>query len=102
MKTIEVAAVAAALLAFAYFTLNWGLEGVIHTRRTQTVPDLKSRSIAAALDQLAPLNLGLRKTGVEFDASVPISSVLRQDPPAGTVASNSTPVLRRPRFSGAS
>ncbi len=70
---------------FAYFTLNWGLEGVIHTRKTQTVPDLKSRSIAAALDQLAPLNLGLRKTGVEFDATVPISSVLRQDPPAGTI-----------------
>jgi serine/threonine-protein kinase len=37
------------------------------------------------LDALAPLNVGLRKTGVEFDASVPISSILRQDPPAGTV-----------------
>lgn len=85
VKKLEVAAVSAALLAFAYFALNWGLEGVIHSRRTQTVPDLKSRSIAAALDQLAPLNLGLRKTGVEFNASVPISSVLRQDPPAGTV-----------------
>lgn len=85
VRALEVAAVAAALLAFAYFALNWGLEGVIHSRRTQTVPDLKSRSIAAALDQLAPLNLGLRKTGVEFDASVPISSVLRQDPPAGTI-----------------
>jgi len=85
VRTLEVAAVAAALLAFAYFALNWGLEGVIHSRPTQTVPDLKSRSIAAALDQLAPLNLGLRKTGVEFDASVPISSVLRQDPPPGTV-----------------
>ncbi len=84
-RTLEIAAIAAALLALAYLTLNWGLEGVIHSRRTQTVPDLKSRSIAAALDQLAPLNLGLRKTGVEFDASVPISSVLRQDPPAGTV-----------------
>jgi serine/threonine-protein kinase len=85
VRTLEVAAVAAALLAFAYFALNWGLEGVIHSRPTQTVPDLKSRSIAAALDQLAPLNLGLRKTGVEFNASVPISSVLRQDPPAGTI-----------------
>ncbi|MEQ1918531.1 MAG: PASTA domain-containing protein [Elusimicrobiota bacterium] len=31
------------------------------------------------------MNLGLRKTGVEFNASVPISSVLRQDPPAGTI-----------------
>ncbi|MBI4060620.1 MAG: PASTA domain-containing protein [Elusimicrobia bacterium] len=85
VRKFEAAAVAAVLLAFAYFTLNWGLEGLIHSRRTQTVPDLKSRSIAAALDQLAPLNLGLRKTGVEFDASVPISSVLRQDPPAGTI-----------------
>ena len=84
-RTIEVAAVAAALLVFAYFSLNWAMEGLIHSRRTQTVPDLKGRSIAAALDQLAPLSLGLRKTGVEFDASVPISSVLRQDPLAGTV-----------------
>jgi beta-lactam-binding protein with PASTA domain len=85
VRTLEVAAVAAALLAFAYFTLNWGLEGLIHSRHPQTVPDLKGRSIAAALDQLAPLNLGLRKTGVEFNATVPISSVLRQDPLAGTV-----------------
>ncbi len=85
VRTIEVAAVAAALLAFAYFSLNWGMEGLLHSRRTQTVPDLKGRSIAAALDQLAPLSLGLRKSGVEFDASVPISSVLRQDPLAGTV-----------------
>ncbi len=82
---IEVAGVSAVLLAFAWFALSWGLEGVIHSRKTQTVPDLKGRSIAAALDQLAPLNLGLRKTGVEFAAEVPISSVLRQDPPAGTV-----------------
>lgn len=85
VRFIEFAAVAAALLVFAYFILNWSLEGVIHSRRTQTVPDLTSRSIAAALDQLAPLNLGLRKTGVEFDATVPISSVLRQDPPPGTL-----------------
>lgn len=84
-RTIEYAAVIGAFLLFAYFILNWALEGVIHARKLQTVPDLKGRSIAAALDQLAPLNIGLRKTGVEFDAAVPISSVLRQDPPAGTV-----------------
>ena len=85
VHALEAAGVAAALAAFGYFALSWGLEGVIHSRKTQTVPDLKGRSIAAALDQLAPLALGLRKGGVEFDASVPISSVLRQDPPAGTV-----------------
>jgi serine/threonine-protein kinase len=64
---------------------QWGLEGVIHGRKTQTVPDLKGRSISSALDVIAPLNLGLRKGGIEFDSGVPISSVLRQDPPAGTV-----------------
>ncbi|MEK7389946.1 MAG: PASTA domain-containing protein [Elusimicrobiota bacterium] len=85
VKKLEVVAVMAAVAGFAYFALNWGLEGVIHSRKTQIVPDLKGRSIAAALDQLAPLSLGLRKSGVEFDAAVPISSVLRQEPPAGTV-----------------
>jgi len=79
------AAVTAAFLAFSYWALHWGLEGLVHSRKIQTMPDLKGRSISAALDILAPLNLGLRKNGIEFDASVPISSVLRQDPPAGTV-----------------
>ena len=82
---LEMAAVGAAFLAFAFWAVNWGVEGLVHNRKTQTVPDLKGRSLAAALDALAPLNVGLRKTGVEFDASVPISSILRQDPPAGTV-----------------
>ena len=81
----EMAAVTAVFLAFAFWAVNWGMEGLVHARKTQTMPDLKGRSIAAALDQLAPLSLGLRKSGVEFDASVPISSVLRQDPSAGTV-----------------
>lgn len=81
----EMAAVTAVFLTFAFWALNWGMEGLVHARKTQTMPDLKGRSISAALDMLAPLNLGLRKNGVEFDASVPISSVLRQDPPAGTI-----------------
>jgi serine/threonine-protein kinase len=81
----EIAVISAAFLAFAFWALNWGVEGLVHNRKTQTVPDLKGRSLAAALDLLAPLNVGLRKTGVEFDAAVPISSILRQDPPAGTV-----------------
>ncbi len=79
------AAVGAVLLAFSYWAINWGMEGLVHNRKTVSVPDLKGRSLAAALDMLAPLNIGLRKTGVEFDASVPISSILRQDPAAGTV-----------------
>jgi serine/threonine-protein kinase len=81
----EMGAVTGLLIVIAYFGVNWGLEGLVHSRKPQTIPDLKGRSLSAALDLLAPLNVGLRKTGVEFDASVPISSVLRQDPPAGTV-----------------
>ncbi len=81
----ELAAATAVVVVFGYFALNWGLEGAVHNRRTQTVPDLRNRSLSAALDLLAPLNVGLRKTGTEFSASAPIASVLRQDPPAGTV-----------------
>lgn len=70
---------------FCVFMLQWGLEGIIHSRKVQTVPDLKGRSLASALDMLAPLNLGLRKTGTEFNSAVPISSVLRQEPAPGTI-----------------
>ncbi len=73
------------LAALTYFMFQWGVEGVVHSRKTATVPELKGRSLAAALDQLSSLNLGLRKEGTEFDGAVPISSVLRQDPPSGTV-----------------
>ncbi len=73
------------LAALAFFLGQWALEGVIHSRKTETVPDLKGRSLEAALDALSPLNLGLKKESVEFDASVPIDSVVRQEPAPGTV-----------------
>ncbi|MEK7383604.1 MAG: PASTA domain-containing protein, partial [Elusimicrobiota bacterium] len=81
----EMAAVTVVFLAFAFWALNWGMEGLVHARKVQTIPELKGRSISSALDLLAPLNIGLRKNGVEFNASVPISSVLRQDPSPGTI-----------------
>lgn len=82
---LEVALTGVVFLAVLWFGGQWALEGLVHSRKTHPVPDLKGRSIAAALDALAPLNVGLRKSGTEFDANVPISSVVRQDPPAGTV-----------------
>ncbi len=85
VKTWEVGLAFVALAAFAFVVGQWALEGVIHSRKTQTVPDLKGRPISAALDLLAPLNLGLEKKGSEFDSSVPIASVLRQEPAVGTV-----------------
>jgi len=82
---LEFAAASLALAAFAFFSLQWGVEGVVHSRKTQAVPDIKGKSLSAALDALSTVNLGIRKEGSEFDSSVPISSVLRQDPPSGTV-----------------
>lgn len=85
IKAWEVGLAFLALAVLAAFVGQWALEGVIHSRKTVTVPDLKGRSISAALDMLAPLNLGIEKKGTEFDGSVPIASVLRQEPPMGTV-----------------
>ena len=68
-----------------FFMLQWAIEGAVHSRKTQVVPDLEGKSLAAALDILSPLHLGLEKAGTDFNASVPIESVLRQNPPGGTV-----------------
>jgi len=72
------------LAAFAIFMLVWGIEGAIHNRPIQIVPDLKGRSISGVLDMLAPLKLSILKNGSEFNSAVPIGSILRQRPPAGT------------------
>src|SRR5271166_2682032 len=85
VRPTEVVGAGLVLAGLAFLTLQWGLEGVIHSRKTQNVPDLKGKSLSAALDMISTLNLGIRKEGSEFDSSVPISSVLRQDPPPGTV-----------------
>ena len=81
----EVVGVSLVFGVVTFYMLQWGIEGVIHSRKTQTVPEIKGRSLSSALDMLSSLNLGLKKGGAEFNNSVPISSVLRQDPPAGTV-----------------
>ncbi len=80
------AAIALIFLGFVlFFMFQWAIEGAVHSRKTQVVPDLRGKSLSAALDMLAPLHLGLEKTSSDFDASVPIDSVLRQIPPGGTV-----------------
>ena len=85
VRSWEAVGVGLVLAAAVFALLQWGIAGVVHDRKTQTVPDLKGRSLSSALDMLAPLNIGLRKEGTEFNNAVPIASVLRQYPPAGTV-----------------
>jgi beta-lactam-binding protein with PASTA domain len=72
------------LVLFALFMLRWGMEGIVHARGIQLVPALTGKSLHGALDALAPLNLAIKKEGEEFNAAVPIGSILRQRPPAGT------------------
>ena len=81
---IEALGTLVALLVVAVFLFQWGLEGAVHNRPIQMVPDLRSKSISGALDALAPFKLALSKEGSEFNSSVPIGSILRQRPPAGT------------------
>jgi serine/threonine-protein kinase len=85
VRSWEAVGVGLALAAAVFALLQWGIAGVVHERKTQTMPDLKGRSLSSALDMLSPLNIGLRKEGTEFNNSVPIASVLRQYPPAGTI-----------------
>lgn len=75
---------AGALSALGLLAFWWALGGVVHNRPVQVVPDLKGKSISGALDMLGALNLALSKESAEFNASVPIGSILRQRPPAGT------------------
>ena len=69
--------------AAVYPGVREGLEALTRDEIIQKVMDL-ARSVPGALDQLAPLNLALMKEGSEFNAQVPIGSILRQRPPAGT------------------
>lgn len=73
------------LVGFFYAAFEWGMEGAVHNRPTQVVPDLRGRSVSAAMDVLGPLNLPLRKEDSEFDRSVPAGCVLRQNPAPGKV-----------------
>ena len=80
----EGALAVAALALLGVVAFRWALDAAIHNRPIQVVPELKGKSIAGALDALQPLNLSLVKEGAEFNASVPIGSILRQRPPVDT------------------
>lgn len=74
------------LAVFGFLAFRWGIEGALHSRKVQIVPDMKGKSIPAALDMVSPLGFSLRKDRAEFDNSVPIGAILRQTPSAGTKA----------------
>ena len=81
-------------LALAMVFVFWN--GVlIHNRKEVIVPDISGKSTSHALQALSELNLAVKIGGTEFNESVPIGTVLRQIPAAGsTVREGKIEVLR--------
>ena len=84
IRIFDILLVLGALSLASYFSLDWAMEGLIHNRRERMVPDLRNKSVDAALGLVSPLNLALKKDGEEFHDAVPIGAIVRQLPPPGT------------------
>ncbi|MDD4003681.1 MAG: PASTA domain-containing protein [Elusimicrobiaceae bacterium] len=72
------------LAVVSYFSVNWALKAVIHSNEIVALPDITKKPVTAALDIISPKGLALQKQGEEFDAEVPVGSIIRQLPVPGT------------------
>lgn len=81
---LKILSVISFLFFLTYFSFSWTVETVVHHRKEVIVPDIKGKSVMTALQLLSENNLAAKIEGFEFDDSVPISTVLRQSPSAGT------------------
>ena len=86
---LRVGGVGVALFFLTYFLFSWTMETVIHNRKEVIVPDITGKSSANALQTLSELNLAMKIEGTEFNESVPIGTVLRQVPGAGSTVRES-------------
>lgn len=81
---LRVGGVGLALFFLTYFLFSWTMETVIHNRKEVIVPDITGKSSASGLQALSEMNLAMKIEGTEFNESVPIGTVLRQVPGAGS------------------
>lgn len=81
---LRVGGVGLALFFLTYFLFSWTMETVIHNRKEVIVPDITGKSSASGLQALSELNLAMKIEGTEFNETVPIGTVLRQVPGAGS------------------
>lgn len=81
---LRVGTVGFVLFFLTYFLFSWTMETVIHNRKEVLVPDISGKSTVTALQSLSELNLAMKIEGTEFNESVPIGTVLRQMPSAGS------------------
>ncbi|MFA6433978.1 MAG: PASTA domain-containing protein [Elusimicrobiales bacterium] len=81
---LKIASVALALFFLTYFLFSWTMDTVVHNRKEVIVPDIQGKSAANALQLVSESDLAMKIEGYEFNESVPIGTVLRQAPSAGT------------------
>lgn len=81
---LRVGGVAFVLFFLTYFLFSWTMETVIHDRKEVIVPDISGKSSVNALQALSVINLAMKIGGYEFNETVPIGTVLRQTPSAGS------------------
>ena len=81
---LKVASIALALFFLTYFLFSWTMDTVVHSRKEVIVPDIQGKSAANALQLISEGDLAMKIDGYEFNDSVPIGTVLRQAPSAGT------------------
>ncbi|MHB0995916.1 MAG: PASTA domain-containing protein [Elusimicrobiales bacterium] len=81
---LRVGGVGLVLFFLTYFLFSWTMETVIHNRKEVIVPDITGKSSASGLQTLSEMNLAMKIEGTEFNETVPIGTVLRQVPGAGS------------------
>jgi len=81
---LRVGGVGIVLFFLTYFLFSWTMETVIHNRKEVLVPDIAGKSSVNALQALSENNLAMKIDGYDFNESVPIGTVLRQVPDAGS------------------
>lgn len=71
------------VIAVFYYSFNLIMSLFVHSKKEITLPDVKGKSIEAAVEELSYMGLNLMKEGEEFNNNVPPGVILRQSPPAG-------------------
>lgn len=93
-KIVAVIAVASLVLAgVIFFSAEWALDALVHSRAEKPVPDITKKSASNALDLLAASNFAMKKAGEELAAEIPAGFIVRQEPSAGKIAREGRVIL---------
>jgi len=80
---LKILVVMLSILVLSYFMIDWVIGSVVHSRKEVIVPDIKGKSAMTALELISENDLAMKIKGFEFDSSVPVGTVLRQNPQSG-------------------